>query len=594
MVRAEREAAAVQVDPECGVDSRDLLIGTARRAGESSSAWSHRSARMRGTAAESRPAPRQSSCAVTAAIAISGVARGLAQIEVPALGGDEDARVEEHAHVLRSLRPTAAPRQPGRARRAARAACGPRLGLNRADELVGRPRAAREKRPELSERHAPDDRHDLRDRLAMTLDDVRRAGLADLVNQPAEPSHGVGGGDSRAGGSAGLGAANTYITNNTQYHRFPLSAQGSRGPTPRSVALRRIANATLSSRGAQAHCAKVSSCGAGGQTRLKAGDRSCAGRRRPPRSSASSRSASARPRRRLPCSTPCSSGLFRVSIDPAGLVTVGSSRSDRSRSFSSFVAITASRCARRHRSYRPHVRMAWRRLGVGVRRRRARTLRRGGRRARVRLRARPPHAASAGRSTTRKSETPGHRVAVISERLWRDEFDASASVVGQTIRLNDEPFSVVGVVSQYRGWSIVFKHDLWLPMAEWPAVDRRTTPDKLWDSGYLRGSSGGFVPGRRPNRSSRDWARCSRTSTRSPGGRASVPVMPVVYSRDSEHQPAVDRDAARRDLSRHEHRRVRAAGAGVRERRQPAARAVGADAAASWRSGPRWAAAAGA
>jgi predicted permease len=58
-------------------------------------------------------------------------------------------------------------------------------------------------------------------------------------------------------------------------------------------------------------------------------------------------------------------------------------------------------------------------------------------------------------------------------------------VVGRTILLNGEPFSVAGVVSQYRGWSIVFKHDVWLPMAEWPTIDRRTTPDKLWDSGYF-------------------------------------------------------------------------------------------------------------
>ncbi|HKW00940.1 MAG TPA: ADOP family duplicated permease [Vicinamibacterales bacterium] len=82
-------------------------------------------------------------------------------------------------------------------------------------------------------------------------------------------------------------------------------------------------------------------------------------------------------------------------------------------------------------------------------------------------------------------ETPGHRVVVISEYLWRTAFDGRADIVGRTILLNGEPFSVAGVVERYRGWSIVFKHDLWLPMAEWPTIDRRTKPEKLWDSGYF-------------------------------------------------------------------------------------------------------------
>src|SRR5262245_2208151 len=82
-------------------------------------------------------------------------------------------------------------------------------------------------------------------------------------------------------------------------------------------------------------------------------------------------------------------------------------------------------------------------------------------------------------------ETPGHRVVVISEHLWQTQFDNAPDVVGRALLLNGESFTIAGVVSRYRGWSLVFKHDLWLPMAEWPAVDRRTTPDKLWDGGYF-------------------------------------------------------------------------------------------------------------
>ena len=117
-----------------------------------------------------------------------------------------------------------------------------------------------------------------------------------------------------------------------------------RGAPPRSVALRRPHSRVLA-RAARA-CGKVSPCGAGGQTRLRAGDRSCAGRWRPPPSSASSRSPSARPTRRLPCSTQCSSGPFPVSrIRPGSSPSACSRRIDREASRASRASIW-SRCAR--------------------------------------------------------------------------------------------------------------------------------------------------------------------------------------------------------------------------------------------------------
>ncbi len=54
-------------------------------------------------------------------------------------------------------------------------------------------------------------------------------------------------------------------------------------------------------------------------------------------------------------------------------------------------------------------------------------------------------------------ETPGHAVVVISEALWAKQFSASPSVIGQTLYLNNEPFTVIGVVERYRGWSLVAK-----------------------------------------------------------------------------------------------------------------------------------------
>src|SRR5262249_2320272 len=78
----------------------------------------------------------------------------------------------------------------------------------------------------------------------------------------------------------------------------------------------------------------------------------------------------------------------------------------------------------------------------------------------------------------------GHREVVISEALWRDQFGASPNVVGQSLLLNGTTFTIAGVVEGFRGWSFVFRTDLWLPMAEWPAIDARTGPADLWSGGF--------------------------------------------------------------------------------------------------------------
>ena len=126
-----------------------------------------------------------------------------------------------------------------------------------------------------------------------------------------------------------------------------------------------------------------------------------------------------------------------------------------------------------------------------------------------------------------EAETPGHRVAVISERLWRNSFGASASVVGQTLSVNDAPFSIVGVVSQYRGWSLVFKYDVWVPIAEWPAIDRRTRADKLWDNGFFD-VFGRLRPGVAPETAEPRLGAVFAHVDEVTGTSRKVPLMPVV------------------------------------------------------------------
>ncbi len=51
-----------------------------------------------------------------------------------------------------------------------------------------------------------------------------------------------------------------------------------------------------------------------------------------------------------------------------------------------------------------------------------------------------------GRTFTADEELPGHRVAILSHELWVTDFAASPDAIGQTVKISDEPYTVVGVM----------------------------------------------------------------------------------------------------------------------------------------------------
>ncbi len=62
-----------------------------------------------------------------------------------------------------------------------------------------------------------------------------------------------------------------------------------------------------------------------------------------------------------------------------------------------------------------------------------------------------------GRAFTREDESASNPVAVISDRLWRQEFGADPSLLGGTITLDDEAYAVIGILS---------------PAFQFPKIDR--------------------------------------------------------------------------------------------------------------------------
>jgi putative ABC transport system permease protein len=80
------------------------------------------------------------------------------------------------------------------------------------------------------------------------------------------------------------------------------------------------------------------------------------------------------------------------------------------------------------------------------------------------VRARP----SLGRVFRQEEDTPGGKyVVILSNRFWKTEFGGNADVVGRTVKLNDEAYTIVGVMpatASIASWTAMAS-DVWVPLA---------------------------------------------------------------------------------------------------------------------------------
>ena len=55
-------------------------------------------------------------------------------------------------------------------------------------------------------------------------------------------------------------------------------------------------------------------------------------------------------------------------------------------------------------------------------------------------------------------------VVILSHRVWEQRFDSDAEVLGQTVFINDRPFTVVGIAPEgFTGLSTIMAPDVWVP-----------------------------------------------------------------------------------------------------------------------------------
>jgi putative ABC transport system permease protein len=80
------------------------------------------------------------------------------------------------------------------------------------------------------------------------------------------------------------------------------------------------------------------------------------------------------------------------------------------------------------------------------------------------VRARP----AIGRVFRQEEDTPGGKyVVVLSDRFWRAEFGGNPDVIGRTVKLNDEAYTIVGVMpasASVASWTAMAS-DVWVPLA---------------------------------------------------------------------------------------------------------------------------------
>ncbi|HZD05372.1 MAG TPA: ABC transporter permease, partial [Longimicrobiales bacterium] len=78
---------------------------------------------------------------------------------------------------------------------------------------------------------------------------------------------------------------------------------------------------------------------------------------------------------------------------------------------------------------------------------------------------------------------PGHPVAIISDQLWRRRYGGDPRVLGQVIRADGEPHTIIGVMPPF--FDFPSGQDLWFPVP-WDPASLRRDQEPVWVVGRLR------------------------------------------------------------------------------------------------------------
>ena len=129
----------------------------------------------------------------------------------------------------------------------------------------------------------------------------------------------------------------------------------------------------------------------------------------------------------------------------------------------------------------------------------------------------------AGRTFHRDEDRPGGpQVVVLGNEIWRSRFAGDASIVGQSIRINGIPTTVIGVMP--RGFMFPSNADLWRPMANLPAAVRESPTDRRL-AVFGRMTAAATLDGARAELAALDID--ATQGTRGAGPRARLEAVPI-------------------------------------------------------------------
>jgi predicted permease len=90
-----------------------------------------------------------------------------------------------------------------------------------------------------------------------------------------------------------------------------------------------------------------------------------------------------------------------------------------------------------------------------------------------------------GRGFSPEEEDTPRPVAVLSYPLWKAQFGADEGILGKTIRLNDQEYSVIGVMPQkFRAVGTLGNPDIWIPLSMRDQAITGQAKDFLYDRGF--------------------------------------------------------------------------------------------------------------
>ncbi len=82
--------------------------------------------------------------------------------------------------------------------------------------------------------------------------------------------------------------------------------------------------------------------------------------------------------------------------------------------------------------------------------------------------------------------SPRHKVALISDAMWRRHFASDAAIVGRTIRLENEDYTLLGILPETFQFTLLGAVDVWTPLVLTPEETANRRPRSIIGIGRLR------------------------------------------------------------------------------------------------------------